>query len=148
MNKREKLIKQIARKTRYAMEKRVVKENILWSSKDTLEGMCAIASCNLFQRLKNRNIESRLHINEWHCFLTVDGKILDVTATQFKKLPKVLFCEKNDKILQKKYISRYSPSEAEFWKIGKTFTSIRGLQKFQIREGWDEAQIFKETIKG
>lgn len=53
----------------------------------SLKGMCAIAAFELFNRLKaDPKLRDRTIVfakSEFHAFVTVDGLVVDVTATQF-----------------------------------------------------------------
>lgn len=53
----------------------------------SLKGMCAIAAFELFNRMKaDPKLRDRAIVfakSEFHAFVTVDGLVVDVTATQF-----------------------------------------------------------------
>jgi len=60
-----------------------------------LTGMCGICSYFLFKTLKEKKLSPVFSINDEHCFVMLQGLVIDVTATQFylkdkifiKKLP-------------------------------------------------------------
>jgi len=67
---------------------------------DDLEGLCAIASCIIHKLLERKGIDSKMvygqyHTNEdctgfGHCWVECGDQVIDVTATQFDLLPKVI----------------------------------------------------------
>lgn len=48
-----------------------------------LEGMCAICSIELFQRLRHKGVKLSIAVNNEHCFALYENRLIDVTATQF-----------------------------------------------------------------
>jgi len=117
MNKdKQQQVKQIANQARrWAM---------LNSRSMYLNGMCAIASCHLFKQLQDAGIDSRIAINDQHCFLIVDHYIVDVTASQFG-LPCVFIGSlENDEC------------DHDFFMIEEEFHSIADLYQYQIDNGW------------
>ncbi len=122
MNKdKQQQVKQIANQARrWAM---------LNSKSMYLNGMCAIASCHLFNELKKAGIDSRIAINDQHCFLIVDNYIVDVTASQFD-LPCVFIKHLDD-----------AECEHDFFIVENEFDSIADLYQYQIDEGWPLEQL-------
>ncbi len=55
-----------------------------------LSGYCGICSYVLFKLLRKMGYKPVLHMNDYHCFLTMDGYWIDLTLKQFNyKCPKV-----------------------------------------------------------
>lgn len=124
----------IAQQTREWAEKKAKKEYFTYGS--CLCGLCAIASAHLFKALKKQGFDPQIHMAEHlfgdgsHVFITADGFLIDVTATQFE--------------IKKKVVVRpYKSSRKWFWKKQKTFNSISELAKHQYEEGWESSQRVK-----
>lgn len=103
----------------------------------TLEGMCAIASAELWRQLKQAGIDARIRVwqhrnNEMcHVFLVVDDYVLDVTATQFRAL-------KNKRI----YFEHEKEADAYyFYFAAYEFNTDRELVYWQEDVGFVEDQI-------
>lgn len=92
----------------------------------TLSCMCAIVSKKLFRELKKNNIKCQIAINSCHCFIIINKKIIDLTATQFFK-PKIYI-----KDIRK--LKRY-------WKMKHIFNNDRAVSNYQKRNGWPLEQI-------
>lgn len=105
------------------------------SDKENLCGMCAIATAELWVRLKNIGIKSEIHLWEGnygsHVFLVVDDHIVDVTATQFPKFKDNLVLIIHQRKAQG--ISHYQTSEI--------FLSAEELRRFQKKSKWSAKQI-------
>lgn len=100
-------------------------------------GMCAIASAELYRRLKKHGIESEIHLYDdsesctAHVFLVVDDHVVDVTATQFQEL-------ENERvvILPKKLAEAY-----DFYNTAKIFKEPVTLKKWQRKTQWPSDQM-------
>lgn len=104
-----------------------------------LRGVCAIASSKLHRELKEIGIDTTINLaqvnSNCHVFLTVDGFILDVTATQFSK---ETFYRVREKVIltERKKVFKYW-----FWNEIKTFSSTKELIEHQISDNWYFNQI-------
>lgn len=98
-----------------------------------LKGMCAIASVELFKRLKNENFNPQLkvaiHGIGSHVFVVIDNFIIDITATQFGHSKKVVIKNKKEFTIINWY-----------WRSNKTFKTHKNLIKFQQKTGWSKNQ--------
>ena len=135
-------IKKIAQHTRaWAMRNRcwskngrVVDDNGVYSyfPKD-LCGMCGIAAARLFTNLQDAGYQPQLAMRnssyDGHCFVIVDGFIVDVTATQFGLKPVEIV-----PLLPK-------PKRPIFWRETSLFDSVQQLVVRQKRSGWPDDQI-------
>lgn len=92
-------------------------------------GLCAVASKELARRLQKHGYKCQLACNDFHCFVLYKGRVLDVTATQFRK-PEI-------------YISRYLGGD---WTPEAIFDSVEELTDYQYRVDWPEHQIFAEIL--
>jgi len=93
---------------------------------DDLCGLCAVASKELFTRLKANGFKDVLiACNDCHCFVIYKGRVLDVTATQFRK-PAI-------------YISR---NISGYWNAETIFDNIEDINNFQQEVGWHDTQIW------
>lgn len=122
------LIEVIAQEVRYWAESR--------SDKDNLCGMCAIATAELWTRLRNENIKSEIHLWEnrdgSHVFLVVDDMIVDITATQFiqfKHTPVLIMHQ------------REGESVSYYHRSSKVFSTADELRRFQKKTRWPVNQI-------
>ncbi len=99
---------------------------------EDLCGMCAIASAELFRRLKDMGYSPKIALydgdDHCHCFVLVNGQIVDVTATQFGKNP-VEIVNTNEKNLP------------DFWNPNMVFNSVEELIANQVTNGWPQYQI-------
>lgn len=92
------LVRKIAAKVRRELFKNRYKYNCYY---EDLEGMCAIASYSLFCELNKCSGLSGcaigLALADSHCFVVVNNKIVDITASQFgKEYPKVYIADVDD----------------------------------------------------
>lgn len=102
-----------------------------------LNGMCAIASAELFKQLKDKGFNPELHC--WicpmdeqtaHVFLVVNDHVVDVTATQFTRL--------RDKII---YIEHKREAEQWDWYQSQTvFATPADLARWQKKTKWPADQ--------
>jgi len=99
------------------------KHTIAWD--EDLCGMCAISAAFLFRELKRAGYRPVLAYSDYHFFVLIDDYIVDVTATQFtvlrEVLPSIVVRHKNE-VEAKEYF---------FWRVTKTFTSLRQMFIFQ-----------------
>ena len=126
----------ISRKCRKRLEKYARDFNF----PDTLEELCAISSATLFEEFKKHNIKSEIIGNSFHCFIRIEDRIVDLTATQFGiQYPKILIT-KHEKM-----------SDNLYYKEEKTFTSVKRLYNWQYKKEWPNRQlatIIKENHYG
>lgn len=108
---------------------------------DYLEGMCAVASVILFQKLKDNQFDPRiayaLHNNEEeaHVFCIVDDLIVDVTATQFG-------------FFDVEILKIGCPhSQRWFWKPVRKFATVEELVIRQKKDGWPRHQRVDEMLE-
>lgn len=103
----------------------------------SLCGMCAIAAAELFRRLTNCGIQSKIAMWEegWeaHCYVIVDNQlIVDVTASQFGR--------SNVEV-----VSHHTTDLPVYWrKPNKLFNDVRSLIEHQIKQEWPFEQIAYE----
>ena len=118
----------ISRKCRKRLEKYAKDFNF----PDNLEELCAIASATLFKEFEKHGIKSKIILNPFHCFVKIDDKIVDITASQFGvQYPKIL-------------IKKYEKVEDNlWWKEEKSFTSIKRLYNWQYIRKWPNRQLAK-----
>ena len=57
------------------------------ASRPNLRGACAIASAWLFRRLKQEGLDAEVVLSHAHCYVRVNGLLMDPTATQFDMEP-------------------------------------------------------------
>ena len=76
--------------TQIAEEVRVWAEDNSIYGKGIVDCMCAIASYEIFKRCKKLHIPVRFCVSDFHAYIKFDEIIVDVTADQFDKCPKVL----------------------------------------------------------
>lgn len=100
-----------------------------------LMGMCAVASCELFNRLQERNISPTLHIAihdyEAHVFVVAENYIIDVTATQFGVTDKIVVRPNQNFTILNWY-----------WRSSRTFNSVAELIQYQQQTHWPNDQIY------
>lgn len=90
----------------------------------------------LWEELKKNNIKAKLNLwldesGEAHVFLTANGKVLDITATQYSR-----FAEK-----PVVFISRRKAKKHFFYQTTKTFKNAKSLKMYQIKVGWPKEQV-------
>ena len=89
MNPKE--IKRTLKVTRLQIEDYIQKRK-LWFNPEDLGSACGLCSVMVFQTLKKLGCRPTFHMNDWHCFVTVDGHWADLTLKQFDhKAPEVYF---------------------------------------------------------
>ena len=102
---------------------------------DNLLGYCAIASAELFKRLKKAGIPSEIHMSNggWcsHVFLSVEDHIVCVTATQFSE-----FRYQPVVIIHYKVAQQHS-----FFTTDELFFDVKSLRKYQAKKGWPNNQV-------
>ena len=99
-----------------------------------LKCLCAIASVELFKRLKNEKFKPQLKVaihgmGGSHVFVVVDNHIVDITATQFGHTKKVVVQPKKDFTILHWY-----------WRSNKTFKTHKKLIEFQQKTRWSKNQ--------
>jgi len=94
-----------------------------------LEGLCAIASAELWRRLRKDGIRAKLgHAQdeyEHHVFVIVDDHIIDITATQFNANCAKVEVRPVNHLLHPWY-----------WKVTETFDSDDALHVHQTDTDW------------
>lgn len=84
-----------------------------------LTGLCAIASNHLYLQFKKHNIKSKFvkgyYKNNSHCWVEVDDKIIDITATQFNVKQKIFITNKNNKKYIKESVGLTALSGVKLW---------------------------------
>jgi hypothetical protein len=103
---------------------------------DDLNGWCAIASAELFKKLKEKDIPVEIHysydgLTSCHVYLLVDDHIVDVTATQFRQ-----FKDKPIVIMHAKSAEVY-----DFYNTDQVFHSVEALRKYQKKQRWPAEQV-------
>jgi hypothetical protein len=100
-----------------------------------LNGFCAIASVELFKRLKKEEITAELRLaSSWdgsHVYIVVEDYIVDVTATQFSEMRNRAVVIQHEKELE--HLWYYTASHV--------FVEPKKLRKSQIEWGWPQDQI-------
>lgn len=96
-----------------------------------LNGFCARATVKLFNLLKAANYDPIIGCAHGHTYVILEGKIIDITATQFPRTrSKPVYIIDADQVRhQYQYQSL------------KIFENPDELSKFQKREGWPKNQI-------
>lgn len=92
-------------------------------------GLCARASAVLFDLLKDKNYEPEIGLSSTrpHVFVMVDGYVVDVTATQYRRKKKVFIVKAEEAP------DMYYPEV--------TFKSVEELRSYQEFVQWQEDQI-------
>lgn len=130
-----KRIKVIASNTREWAEKYAAEnynENSGRHFQQDLNGMCAIASAELYKRLTRAKIPAVICENKKHCFVMCRGYVVDVTATQFSN-------QLSGSI--KVFVRKHSQVKHHFfYKINASHTSIRSLLLSQQEHNWPAVQ--------
>ena len=80
MNTKE--IKKVLRATRKKLEQ-YIKHRKLWFNPEDLGGACGLSSAMVFRVLKDLGYRPVFHMNDYHCFVTVNGYWADLTLKQF-----------------------------------------------------------------
>ena len=108
------------------------------SRNDDLEGWCAIASAELFRRLKREEIPAEIHycmdqkdLQSCHVYLVVDDYVVDVTATQFTQ-----FRDKPVVIMHSREAEVY-----DFYNTNMVFRSAEDLRAYQKKLRWPADQV-------
>lgn len=123
-------IRCIATDVRYWVEGR--------AQSDQLAGWCAIASVELFKRLREEKIDAELHV--WTCskdgmtshvYCLVGDYIVDVTATQFHKLRDVPVF-----IMHQREAIQY-----HFYHTVAVYTTAEKFVAYQKKSKWPHNQI-------
>ena len=128
------LIKQVATQVRYWAEARAEGTR----AEGDLNGMCAIASAELWRHLMLLGF--RLEIHVWlcpmdgessHVFLVVDDHVVDITATQFSELREHIV-----------YIAHKREAERwEWYQTMEVFDTPKDLVRWQKKTKWPADQV-------
>lgn len=87
-----------------------------------LNGLCAIASVYLHNRLKEPGFKAEIAINDKHCFVLFNHHVIDITATQFG--------------LESVCIVHINLVKKSFWLIEDEFDSADDVRHYQAMNGW------------
>lgn len=110
---------------------------------ETLCGMCAIASAELFRLLVRRGVPAKLQIVHnnglGHVCVIVNDYFIDVTATQFDdSFDEVMMVEVNKENLPWWWGGTNSRKQ----KVQRRrFTNVADLRNFMKQEGWPRTQM-------
>jgi hypothetical protein len=100
-----------------------------------LNGFCAIASAELFKRLRREKISAELHLaTSWygsHVYVVVEDHIVDVTATQFSEMRSKIVVIQHEKEL----------CHLWYYITSHVFVEPKQLRKAQIEWEWPQDQI-------
>jgi hypothetical protein len=103
-----------------------------------LQGYCAIASGSLHKKLREAGIPSTIHVKSTeigsHCFVVVDKRVVDVTATQFREFAELPVLIK----------SLRSMRTHKFYSRSLSFNDIESLYRYQVKQGWPDEQVTYE----
>lgn len=121
-----KKITEIARETRIWADN----ERKRFNFDETLCGMCAKASAELWRRLTKAGLSTKIIENDCHCYVICEEYLVDITATQFNR--KEIF--PNVVILPKE-----NASKNFFWDELFTHCTDKDLRESQ-RRGWPPFQ--------
>ena len=101
-----------------------------------LTGMCAIASGELWRRLHIQGQKATIcmydDFGDSHVFVLYNGYLIDLTATQFGKYPKV--------------IVRKTTNREYFWRVDYRFPTVFCLRRKQKKQGWPTEQMALDKI--
>ena len=101
-------------------------------------GLCATASAQLMLALRAKGYDAVFHENYGHCFVVLNGYIIDITATQFGKRNKV-------------FIHQYPlPKRGEwkdYWWTRSKARTFNGVRRIQRRQDWFEIERAERYIK-
>lgn len=101
-------------------------------------GLCAIASAELYRKLKVAGITSEIHMwaeenGDSHVFIVVDDHVIDVTATQFRE-----FSNEPVVVMHKREAEAFP-----FYRTDHVYHSDKTLVRSQRKQGWPASQIAK-----
>ena len=103
--------------------------------REDLNGMCAIASSELWKRLTHHKIKSKICMceedNGCHVFLNVEDHIVCITATQFYKFRNIPILIRHEKEME----------DEMYYRNPIIFKNSKMLRTYQINEGWEKNQI-------
>lgn len=97
---------------------KIAKEIRKWGEKEDkkvmnegdLSCLCEECSSRIYKKLLRMGFDPIYAHNIWHCFVILDGWIIDVTATQFGEKEKI-------------FIRKYGKLKSKFWKDAKLISS-------------------------
>lgn len=104
---------------------------------DSLNGWCAIASAELYRKLKDKGIAAEIHMWHWdldgsaHVYCVVDDYVVDVTASQFKQF-------KNTRVV---LMHTREAEVYDFYRTVEVFKCADSLRKNQRKNKWPPAQV-------
>lgn len=133
----------IALRTREWAEKLAKRKDLA----EDLCGLCAIASGHLHRELRNEGYRSVLATHDNHCFVLLNGYVVDVTASQFEGYERKRVVLQPLRKLRQKHATDawWAPK----WDIVHTSTTRRGMRKYQVDQGWNPNEaVAPGTIAG
>ena len=130
MTKRQhRTVGQLAQQVRLRAEKYAAENDM----PDNLCGMCAIASGWLHTALREAGLRATIHMNTSrpvHCYVTVRGYVVDVTASQFG----------NDAVCI--VPAREARKRFDYWRVAERRPrSAYELRMAQQDAGWEQDQV-------
>ncbi len=103
--------------------------------REDLNGMCAIASAELWKRLKKAGHTAMICLceedNGCHVFIQYYDHIIDITATQFHKFRNVPVLIRHEKEMLGEI----------YYRNPIIFNEARKLRTYQVNNGWETKQI-------
>lgn len=107
---------------------------------DDLEGFCAFGARRLFAELRKAGHDPRLcaafdpaQESYWHAFVTCEGFVVDVTATQFRQPPVVVL--------------PVAPLMPYYWHARLSYRTDGGFVKRMLAEDWPSDEILFNRLK-
>lgn len=129
-------VKQALTDIRNTMIDHTVKHKLPFSLSD-LAGACGICSFLSFRMLRRMGYRPVFHMNDIHCFVTVEGYWVDLTLTQF--------APNADEVFFYKFPYRKDTSEGFVHRTGRRATTERRIRRFFAKWG-DHQNPFKQKI--
>lgn len=120
-------IRTIARRVRRWAERVAASNNDYGAD---LAGMCAVASRQLLTELLSAGYQAKVAYQWNHCFVLVEGYIVDITATQFNQPKVIVRCLDRAK-------KRGLP---QYWRHTNTYKTSYGLNRRLIKDHWPKHQ--------
>lgn len=127
--KQHQLVYNIAKRSRLWAEARAKSYGYPYD----LCGMCAITAGHLHRALRQAGFKSVIACGPFHCFVLLNGYVVDVTATQFEG-------HRNRKVLIRPLTALRNTSSRDssgnHWIIDGTFVERYRARIFQMENGW------------
>lgn len=100
----------------------------------SLAGMCAIASFKLSENLDKHGIDNELVMTHTHVWVQVNGRVLDITATQFG-YPPIIHMPVRDY-----WITVANPAKIDK-QTTRTYKDRAELRAYMIKKRWKSDQL-------